>query len=119
MSWHKALNLFSACGASVDAQFIVGEGNAAISAMFCYNCSMFLFVFGTMFVCPCREMPLFTYEAVRRDVIRSVRCQRVHFCQLSTVANHFDVSFLLLFDRRGFNECSVSLCRRCLSALTP
>ena len=35
-SWHKA---------SVDAQFIVGGGNAAISVMFDYNCSMFLFVF--------------------------------------------------------------------------
>ena len=41
MSWHKALNLFSACGASVDVQFIVGGGNAAISAMFGYNYSMF------------------------------------------------------------------------------
>ena len=52
MSWHKALNLFSACGASVDAQFIVDGGNAAIPAMFGYNCSLFLSVFGTMFVCP-------------------------------------------------------------------
>ena len=82
------MNLCSVCGASVDVQFIVGGGNAAISAMFGYNYSMFfLSVFGTMFVCPRREPPLFTYEAVRRDVIRSVRCQRVHFCQRSTVAN--------------------------------
>ena len=87
MSWHKALNFVSAYGASVDAQFIVGGGNAAISAMFGYNCSLFLSVFDTMFVCPCREPPLSTYEAVRRDVIRSVRCQRVHFCQRSIVAN--------------------------------
>ena len=82
----------------VDAQFIVGRGNAAISAMFGYNCSMFLSVFGTMFVCPCRGPPLFTYAAVRRDVIRSVRCRRVHFCQRSTVANHPTSDTMMCYD---------------------
>ena len=33
MSWHKALNLFIACGASVDAQFIVGRGGNACLAI--------------------------------------------------------------------------------------
>ena len=44
MSWHKTFNLFSACGASVDAQLIVGGDNSAISAMFDYNCLMFVSV---------------------------------------------------------------------------
>ena len=114
MNWRKALHLCSACGASVDPQFIVGGDKATTSAMFGYDCSMFVSV-GSFSYCACREPPLFTYEAVWRDVIRSVRCQRVHRGK----SCHFDASFLLLFDRRGLNEYFVSLCRRCLSALTP
>ena len=33
MSWHIVLNFLNACGTSVDAQFIVGADNPAISAM--------------------------------------------------------------------------------------
>ena len=33
MSWHIVLNFLNACCTSVDAQFIVGADNPAISAM--------------------------------------------------------------------------------------